>query len=67
MPWRAFFVCQAQVLNYVRALVDECKLSVETGIESMVSNHVRPIRTVRYENPTDRIAESPTRSPSLGK
>ena len=41
------------------------KLSVGSGIEGIVSNHVRPIRTVHYENSTDRLAECPTRSPSL--
>jgi hypothetical protein len=35
------------------------------SIEGMVSNHLRPISTVHFENPTD--AESPIRSPSLGK
>jgi hypothetical protein len=37
------------------------KLSVESGIEIMVSIRVRPIRTVHYENPTDRLTESATR------
>ena len=41
------------------------KLSVGSGIEGMGSNHVRPIRTVHYEDPTDRLFEIPTRSPSL--
>ena len=40
------------------------KHSVGSG---MVSNHVRPIRTVRGESHTDRLAESPTWSPSLSK
>jgi len=34
------------------------KLLAGSGIEYMVSDSARPIRTVRFENPTDRIAES---------
>jgi len=40
------------------------KLSVGSGVEDMVSNHVRPMRTVDY---TDRLAEGPTGSRSLSK
>ena len=36
------------------------KLSVGSGIEDMVSSPVRPIITVHFENPTGRLAESPS-------
>jgi len=41
------------------------ELSVGSGIEDLVSNPVRPIITVHFDNPTDQIADSPTASPSL--
>ena len=45
----------------------ELKLSVGSGIEVMLSNPVRPIEIVHFGNPIDRLAESPTGSPSLSK
>ena len=36
------------------------KLSVGSGIEGMVSHPVQPIRTVHFENPPDRLTDSPT-------
>jgi len=47
--------------------VKPLELSVGSGNEVMVSNPTRPILTVHFENPTDRLAESPTGSRSLSQ
>jgi len=51
----------------LRQKVVGIKLSVGSGIEDMASNPGQPIRTARFENPTDRLADCLTGSRSLSK